>query len=85
MTVAGPKGDTEWERTIDYINFGEQCWAAGGVWGLQMCVQLLLRGWGGLQVPVWRLWLCWTCSLGCIAHTSMSLRTTDRINIRAPY
>ena len=44
MTVAGPKGDTEWERTIDYINFGEQCWAAAGVWGLQVCVQLLLRG-----------------------------------------
>ena len=34
VTVAGPKGDTEWERTIDYINFGEQLWVAGG-WGLQ--------------------------------------------------
>ena len=29
VTVAGPKGDTEWERTIDYINFGEQLWAGG--------------------------------------------------------
>ena len=22
LTVAGPKGDTEWERTLDYVNFG---------------------------------------------------------------
>ncbi|DBA96359.1 TPA: hypothetical protein ACH3X3_002534 [Trebouxia sp. C0006] len=22
LTVAGPKGDTEWERTVDYVNFG---------------------------------------------------------------
>ena len=29
VTVAGPKGDTEWERTIDYINFGEPLWLGG--------------------------------------------------------
>ena len=22
LTVAGPKGDTEWERVLDYVNFG---------------------------------------------------------------
>ena len=22
LTVAGPKGDTEWERALDYVNFG---------------------------------------------------------------
>ena len=22
FTVAGPKGDTEWERAVDYVNFG---------------------------------------------------------------
>lgn len=22
FTVAGPKGETEWERAVDYVNFG---------------------------------------------------------------
>ena len=40
VTVAGPKGDTEWERTIDYINFGEQCLGGAVSEAARMCAAL---------------------------------------------
>lgn len=40
VTVAGPKGDTEWERTIDYINFGEQCLGGPVSEAARMCAAL---------------------------------------------
>ena len=78
MTVAGPKGDTEWERTIDYINFGEHLRTAG-VWRLQVCLQLLLRAEVGGTCPR-------RCSSSadlmlpsCIAGGSTIRRTVDCI------